>query len=65
MPKAREATSWADFKLCNSMYNDDKTVFIFPTPLSSLLTATNFFILGWFYSLLAAFLSRYSMAPAS
>jgi hypothetical protein len=29
------------------------------------LTATNFFLLSWFHSLLAAFLSRYTMALAS
>jgi hypothetical protein len=34
------------------------------TPFSSLLTATNCFLLDWFYSLLAAFLSMYPMALA-
>jgi hypothetical protein len=41
---------------------DVKAVFRSPTPFSSLLTAINFFLLGWFHSLLADFLSRKSMA---
>ena len=35
------------------------------TPFSYLLTVTNCFLLGWFHSLLAAFLSIYPMALAS
>jgi hypothetical protein len=35
------------------------------TAFSSLLTATNCFLLGWFHSLLAAFLNMYPMALAS
>jgi hypothetical protein len=35
------------------------------TPVMALLTAPNFFPLGWFYTLLADFLSRYPMALAS
>jgi hypothetical protein len=56
IPKARQETSSANSKLCFSMA-DVKAVFRSPIPFSSLLPATNFFLLGWFYSLLAAFLS--------
>jgi hypothetical protein len=44
---------------------DVKAVFRSLTPFLSLLTATNFFLLGWFHYLLAAFLSRYPMVLAS
>jgi hypothetical protein len=38
--------------------SDVKAVFRSPTPLSCLLTETNFFLLGQLYSLLSGFLSR-------
>jgi len=38
--------------------SDVKAAFRSPAPFSSLLTATNFFLPGWFYFLLAAFLSK-------
>jgi hypothetical protein len=57
-PKARQETSWTNSKFYISMA-DVKAVFRSPSPFSSLLTATNFFLLGRFYSLLAAFLGRY------
>jgi hypothetical protein len=62
--KARQETSWTKSKLYISMF-DVKVVFRSPTPFSSLLTATNFFLLGCFHFLLAAFLSRLLMALAS
>jgi hypothetical protein len=40
-------------------------VFHFPTPFSTLLTATNFFLIAQFHSLVAAFLSRYHRALAT
>ena len=45
--------------------SDSKAVFRYPTPFSSLLTATRFFLLGLFHSLLAAFLGRHPVALAS
>jgi hypothetical protein len=61
--KARPKASWSNFKLSMSMFmsKDSSDLQL----LSSLLTATNFPFLGWFYSLLAAFLSRYPMALTS
>jgi hypothetical protein len=44
---------------------DVKAVFRSPTPFSSLLIATNALLLGWFYSLLAALLSRLPMTVAT
>jgi hypothetical protein len=38
--------------------SDFKKVFRSPNPFSALLTTTYFFLLGWFYSLLEASLSR-------
>lgn len=45
--------------------SDGKAVFRYPTPFSSLLTSTRFFLLGLFHSLLAAFLGRHPVALAS
>jgi hypothetical protein len=61
--KARQEISLANSKLCISMSNV-KAV-LRSTPVLALQTASNFFPLGWFYTLLAVFLSRYPMALAS
>jgi hypothetical protein len=55
--KERANTSWADSKLYISMSD--------PQLLSALLTAMQFFLLGWFPSWLAAFLGRQPMALVS
>ena len=57
-PKARSKASWANSKLYISMSKCSSDLQLF----SALLTATNFFLLGWFHSLLAAFFRRYSLA---
>jgi hypothetical protein len=45
--------------------SDVEAVFRSPTPFSSLLTATKFFLLGWFHYLLATLFRRYPMPLAS
>jgi hypothetical protein len=45
IPKIRQETRWANTELCISR-SDIKTVIRFPTPFSSLLTGTNFFLLA-------------------
>jgi hypothetical protein len=61
--KAIAKSSWLNSKFCISM-SDVKALFKSPTPFI-FLTATHFFLLSCFYSLLAAFLSMYPLALTS
>ena len=60
---ARPNIKWADSKLCISMF-DVKALLRSSTLLSYIACSALFFILNWFYSLLAALFGRYLMTLA-